>query len=223
MPGQSEDIVVFRVRGSDSRCSDCGEEMRGALLRKEGERGLCMECSEMGDLVFLPAGDAALTRRASKYSPLRAVVVEWSRTRKRYERQGILVAEEAIERAEKECLGDEEVRMRQRIRNAGRREVLDARYVERFASEIRRRYPSAPAGLEETIAAHACRKYSGRVGRSAAAKELDPEMIDLAVIAYVRHQQTNYDQLLMSGYERGEARSAVRDRIDEIRDRWRTA
>ena len=50
-----------------------------------------------------------------------------------------------------------------------------------------------------------------------------PEMIDLAVIAYVRHRHTNYDELLMSGYERGEARSAVRDRVDEIRDRWRTA
>ena len=60
MAGQFEDIVVFRVRGKDSRCSDCGEEMRGALLRKEGERGL-------------------------KYSPFRAVVVEWGRTRKRYE------------------------------------------------------------------------------------------------------------------------------------------
>ena len=222
MLGQSTDIVVFRVRGKDSRCSECGEEMRGALLRKEGERGLCMECSEMGDLVFLPAGNTALTRRASKYSPLRAVVVEWSRTRKRYERQGILVADEAIVRAEKECLGDGELRRRQRIRNAERREVLDARYVERFAAEIRRRYPSAPPVIEETIAAHACRKYSGRVGRSAAAKELDPEMIDLAVIAYLRHRQTDYDELLMTGYDRGAARSAVRDRVDEIRHRWRT-
>jgi hypothetical protein len=48
-------------------------------------------------------------------------------------------------------------------------------------------------------------------------------MIDLAVIAYVRHRQTNYDELLMSGYQRSDARSAVRDRVDEIRDRWRTA
>jgi hypothetical protein len=42
------------------------------------------------------------------------VVVRWSRSRKRYERQGILAESEAIERAEPECLSDAEVRARHR-------------------------------------------------------------------------------------------------------------
>ena len=41
--------------------------------------------------------DAALTLRAKKNSRLSAVVVRFSRARKRYERQGILVAEDALE------------------------------------------------------------------------------------------------------------------------------
>jgi hypothetical protein len=224
MREESTDIVVFRVRRKDSHCSECGEDLsRGGMLRKEGERGLCLDCSELGALVFLPSGDSALTRRAKKYSTLSAVVVEWSRSRKRYERQGLLVEPEALERAEEECLADVDRRERQRIRNADRREVLDERYVASFAAAIRQRYPSAPKDAEQKIAAHACRKYSGRVGRSAAAKELDPEMIDLAVNAYLRHQHTNYEDLLMNGHDRQDARFAVGDRVKELRDQWRTA
>ena len=37
------------------------------------------------------------------------------------------------------------------------------------------------------MAKHACEKYSGRVGRSAAAKSFDATAIDLAVKAHVRH------------------------------------
>ena len=40
---------------------------------------------------LLPAGDMALTRRATKYSGKSATVVRFSRSRGRYERQGILV------------------------------------------------------------------------------------------------------------------------------------
>ena len=37
-----------------------------------------------------------------------AVVLKWSRARAHYERQGILVGETALERAEQECLADTE-------------------------------------------------------------------------------------------------------------------
>jgi hypothetical protein len=47
-------------------------------------------------------GDAALTRRAGKHSKLSAVVLKWSRARKRYERQGLLVEETVLQRAEDE-------------------------------------------------------------------------------------------------------------------------
>src|SRR5205085_1586945 len=81
----------------ETKCSDCGDELGpGRLLRMEGDRPLCLSCADLDHLEFLGRGDTALTRRASKYSRLRAVVVQWSRTRKQYERQGILAEPEAI-------------------------------------------------------------------------------------------------------------------------------
>jgi hypothetical protein len=68
---------------------------------------LCLSCPDLDHLVFLPSGDAALTRRSRKYSGLSAVVVKWSRTRKRYERQGLLIENEALEYAGKECAAGE--------------------------------------------------------------------------------------------------------------------
>jgi hypothetical protein len=98
------EIVVFSVV-RDSKCTECGAELwKGSLLRLEQEKALCIDCADLGHLEFLPTGDAALTRRSSKYSTLRAVVVRWSRARKRYERQGILVESEALRRAEEESL-----------------------------------------------------------------------------------------------------------------------
>ncbi len=80
---KAEDIVVFSIV-RDSACSECGAELfRGALLRMEKERPLCMACADLDHLVFLPSGDAALTRRATKHSTLRAVVVRFSRARSR--------------------------------------------------------------------------------------------------------------------------------------------
>jgi hypothetical protein len=69
----------------------------------DGQQPLCLKCAGLSDLVFLGAGDAKLTRRARKYSARSAVVVRFSRTRGRYERQGLLVEEEALKRAEAEC------------------------------------------------------------------------------------------------------------------------
>jgi hypothetical protein len=95
----------------------------------------------MDHLVFLPSGEAALTRRAKKASALSAVVVRWSRTRK-------------------------------------------------------------------------------RVGRSAAGRSLDEEALTLAVVASVRHEDTDYDSLLMSGVGRAEARDQIRLAVDRILASW---
>jgi len=186
-----------------------------------GERGaLCLACADLDHLEFLPSGDAALTRRAKKHSRLHAVVLEWSRSRKRYERQGLLVEEEALARAEAECLADEEARRRNRQRNAERRAELDEQYVERFAQRIREVFPGCP-DRERTIAEHACRKYSGRVGRCAAAKQLDETAVRLAVIAHIRHVETEYDTLLGRGVDRYEARDQVQLRIAQVLGDWK--
>ena len=122
-----EDIVVFWIV-RDTACAECGEELgKGRFLRLEAQRPLCLACADLDRLVFLERGDAALTRRASRYSTLRAVVVRFSRTRKRYERQGVLVEEQALVQAEQECLSDAESRRLARERAAERRDELDVR------------------------------------------------------------------------------------------------
>jgi hypothetical protein len=182
---------------------------------------ICMRCADLDHLEFLPAGDAALTRRARQASRLSAVVVRFSRSRRRYERRGILVEEEAIEQAERDCLADADARARQRERAAVRREAEDAEFQDRMAREIERLYPGCPGERAEAIARHAGRRGSGRVGRSAAGRALDPEAITLAVTASVRHEDTPYDALLMAGTGRAGARDEVRTEVERILERWR--
>ena len=217
----SKDIVVFSVV-RDSKCSECGVELwKGSFLKMEKDRPLCLECADLDHLIFLPRGDTALTRRSRKYSTLAVVVVRFSRSRGRYERQGLLLESEALERAQQECLSDEEQRRLARERAASARDSEDQRYMEQFALAIQARYPACP-GLEAlAIARHACQKHSGRIGRSAAAKALDVETVDLAVRAHVRHTHSEYDELLARGLERVEARSAVADQVAMVMESWR--
>lgn len=106
--GKPPEIVVFKVR-RDSRCSKCRAELpRGSFLVMERRQPFCLNCADLHHLTFLPRGNTALTRRARKCSSLSAVVVEWSRSRKRYERQGLLVEESALQRAEVDSLADDE-------------------------------------------------------------------------------------------------------------------
>jgi hypothetical protein len=197
---EKEPLKVF-ISSRDSVCDECGEELgHKAWIVLAGERGaLCLACADLDHLAILPAGDAAVTRRAKRHSALSAVVLKWSRARKRYERQGLLVETEALEQAEKECLADADVRALRQERAAERRAEIDQEYVRRFAARVRELYPRCPPGRETVIAEHACLKYSGRVGRSAAAKSLADEAVDLAVIAHVRHVETRYDPLPAGG------------------------
>jgi hypothetical protein len=218
--GSGEEILVFSVVRA-SQCTECGADLlKGSLLRLEGEKALCMGCADLDRLDFLPSGNVAVTRRASKYSKLRAVVVRWSRTRKRYERQGILVEPEAIHRAEQESLADADLRALRQARAAERRELEDLEFVTAFASAIREQYPGCPPTEEMQIAKHACRKYSGRVGRTAAAKQLSPEAIRLAVIAHIRHAHTEYDELLAQYADRHTARAIIQGDVSAILDDW---
>ena len=159
-------------------------------------------------------------RRAKKLSTLAAVVLKWSRARKRYERQGLLVEEDALHEAEVSCLADEEARARRRERAASRRAEQDEEFITRFAARVRELFPERPEGREVLIAQHACEKYSGRVGRSAAAQRFDDEAVRLAVVAHVRHRETAYDELLVSGEERQVARALVRGEVAAVLERW---
>ncbi len=215
------DILIF-IASRDATCEECGRDLgTDAWIILDGGKGaLCLSCADLDHLVFLPSGDATLTRRARKHSVLSAVVLKWSKARKRYERQGVLVEEAALQQAEVECLADDEARALRRKREAGRRQERDRAYVQRFAAAIRHLYPKCPAETAAEIAAHACAKHSGRVGRSAAAKALDEGAVRLAVVAHVRHAETPYDRLLMSGWERYDARAEVKDQVQLVLDSW---
>jgi len=218
-PDQREP-VVFIVR-RDTQCGECGEELdRGRWITLRGGKALCLQCAELDHMEFLGRGNAALTRRARKHSRVSIAVVEWSRARKQYERQGFLVEPRAIEKAEEECLADAEARERQRRRRAERAAELDAGYVAEFARHVQERYPGCPEREAQQIAEHACRKYSGRVGRSAAAKRFDPEAIDLGVRAHIRHAHTRYDELLFEGLPREMARESVDEDVDRVERAW---
>ena len=219
---EKQDLKVF-ISSRESSCDECGEKLDShAWIALAGERGaLCLTCADLDHLVFLRPGDAALTRCARKHSTLSAVVLKWSRARSRYERQGVLVEELGLLRAEAECLADGDARARRREREAERRLEVDQDYVERFAQRIRELFPNCPAGTEHIVAVHACLKYSGRVGRSAAAKALDEKAVQLAVVAHVRHVKTSYDKLLAEGWDRHEAHRQVADQEQSVLDTWR--
>lgn len=215
---EAPDLVVIQPV-KDFSCAEC-HEAGGDLLIMDEAGPLCLGCADMDHLVFLPAGNAALTRRSKKASRLSAVVVRWNRSRKRYERQGLLVTEEALAQAETECLADADIRERRRERDAVRRAAEDVAFTGRFADEIRRLHPGCPPDRADAIAAHAAVRSSGRVGRSAAARELDPRAVRLAVVASIRHLDTDYDDLLMSGVPREDARDQIRPAIDQILASW---
>lgn len=199
-------------------CSECGSG--GDLLRMADQGPLCLSCADLDHLVFLPSGDAALTRRARRASSLSAVVVRFSRARRRYERQGVLVEEGGLEHAEAQCLADADIRARRRERERARHAQADLRFQAELARAILRLYPACPSERAERIAHHAGARSSGRVGRTAAGRALDPSAIELAVAAAVRHEDTDYDELLMSGMERSEARQRVSVAVDRILERW---
>jgi hypothetical protein len=184
------DLVVVQPVNSWT-CRQCGGT--GDLLIMEGDGPVCMTCAEMDHLVFLPSGNATLSRRARKASKLSAVVVRWSRTRGRYERQGLLVEPVALEQAE--AAGP--------VEGAGD-------FAARMEAEIGRLFPGCPPDRARAIARQAGRRAM-----------LDDEAVALAVLASVRHKDSTYDELLMAGVPRQEARDRVRATVDRVMTRWR--
>ncbi|MGW0707622.1 DUF2293 domain-containing protein [Streptomyces sp. NPDC002643] len=212
-------VVVQPLR--KKHCAECRSGPVAMLVLEEGAPR-CLDCVDLGHLVFLPRGDTALTRRAREESALSAVVVRFNRRRSRYERQGVLVEEAGLARAEERCLADAEARRRRRARDARRRAAQDVRFTDAFADEIRRLFPACPVRRAHEIAAHASVRGSGRVGRSAAGRALTETAVTSAVIASIRHVDTPYDQLLMSGVVRYEARRRIAGVVEARLREWRT-
>jgi hypothetical protein len=156
-PRDENEIKVF-ISHRNSKCGECGEELgtKAWITLEENKGALCLACADLDELVFLPSGDAALTRRSKKYSNLSAVVLKFSKARGRYERQGLLVEERALEQPK-----------------------LSAWVTARLESD-------------------------GMNARENAGMSL----------------MSSYDQLLGRGWFRNEARGKVRNRVEEIAEKW---
>jgi len=218
---QAPQTVVFQIL-RNSQCSECGAEIeKDSFLLMDAGQPLCLPCGRLDDLELLPSGDTALTRRATKYSGRVAVVVRFSRSRKRYERQGILVEPVALEKAEQECTEDADERAAARVRGAERRREEDRALAARMAQQIGTLFPGCPMREAAAIAEHTARRGSGRVGRTEAGRKLEEQALTLAVIAAIRHNHTNYDELLAKGVDRATARQRVADQVEAILDQWR--
>jgi hypothetical protein len=97
---RAPELVVIQPLHADWTCHRCGGS--GDLLIMESPGPACLRCAGLDDLEFLSAGDALLTRRVAAKSARRAVVVRFSKTRRRYERQGLLVEPQALRDAQRE-------------------------------------------------------------------------------------------------------------------------
>lgn len=216
------DLVA--IEPEPNRRRHCAECRQGPLRfhTLEFNAVVCLDCADLAHLVYLPRGNAALTRRAREASSLWAVVVRHNRRRGRYERQGLLVEAPALTRAETACLADADARARRRERDTARRAAEDVRFTTALTAEILRLFPSCPRPRAEAIATHTSLRGSGRVGRSAAGRSLDEGAVTAAVRAAVRHEDTAYDGLLMSGVPRRKARARVAAEIAAVLTAWRT-
>jgi hypothetical protein len=96
---RAPELVVIQPLNSEWTCHRCGGT--GGFLIMEGPGPACLRCAGLDDLEFLSAGDALLTRRAKAKSTRSAVVVRFSRSRRRYERQGLLVEKRALAEVER--------------------------------------------------------------------------------------------------------------------------
>ncbi len=183
--------------------------------------GTCFKCSIFSSYTFLPSGDAALTRRSKKHSDHCGVLLFWNQRRKRFDRKGQYVQVTAIQQAKAECQADAQIRAKRNEKAAKQRIVQDKKYINDFASAIHQFYPGCPPAKTTEIANHACEKHSGRVGRTAAAKTFDRNMIDLAVEAHIRHHYTNYDEQFGKGKRKKQIRSEVKFDIQKILNQWK--
>ena len=97
---RAPELVVIQPLNIEWTCHRCGGS--GGLLVMEKPGPACLRCVGLDDLEFLPAGDALRTRRVKAKSARSAVVVRFSRSRRRYERQGLLVEPQALTDAERD-------------------------------------------------------------------------------------------------------------------------
>ena len=176
--------------------------------------------------VLLPPGDAALTRRA-KAAGEHWVVAE-KKGRKVFSR-GIWTEAATIERlrAELEAERSTEGFAKKKEADARRREKAQAEYVEDFLGAVvaflgfHENYAELSDRLAKAVTDHTTPVGSGTVART---KRIPVEQrAEAAVIAWMRHQTTGYDSLLIPKVKgkRREVRRMLARRSHELLERYR--
>ena len=215
---------IYLTKKETLSCQRCKRPVKLGekfVAESENHKGTCFNCSPYTESTFLEPGDAAMTRRSKKHSNHCGVLYAWNKRRKRFERKGQYVEAKAIELACQECENDADKRAKSNEKAAVKRAADDIIYIKDFSKAIKLRYPNCPKNREVEIAEHACEKHSGRVGRTANAKQFDEEMIDRAVEAHIRHAETNYDNQFNKGKTKRAIRSDVKQDINLVKQKWR--
>lgn len=154
--------------------------------------------SPPADWACLPPGDAGLTRRVKAAGPSWQVVEK--RGRKSFSR-GLWAPRDNIERARADLDAERstDAYAKKRAADTARRERGHAAYAVEFEAEVHAFLAFAPPwdalarSLARLVAAHATPVGSGTVART----ERIPieERAEAAVIAWMRHQTTHYDDM----------------------------
>ena len=176
--------------------------------------------------ILLPPGDAALTRRV-KAAGDHWVVAE-KKGRKVFSR-GIWTAAATVERirADLEAERATEGFAKKKEADARRREKAQAEYVEDFHGSVVTFLAFHPAHadladrLAKAVTAHATPVGSGTVART---KRIPVEQrAEAAVIAWMRHQTTGYDSLVIPRVKgkRREVRRMLAQRSKQLLERYR--
>jgi hypothetical protein len=219
---EKPEVKIFVKDNKEKQlCAQCQQAIDyEGYFYGELHQNFCLKCLQLDQLVFLPSGDAALSRRAKKYSKKFAAVVEYNSKRKRYERRGLLIEKKALDAAELECANDAGTRAQTREKSAIRRDKEDFNFTDEFTQKIKELFPNCPTEEVSAIAEHATERGSGRVGRTAAAKQLNEENIKLAVIAYIRHKHTFYDRLLLNRTPKKTCRKLIQPTLQKKLKSW---
>lgn len=88
----------------------------------------------------------------------------------------------------------------------------------RAAAEMIVQFPNIPERDKTVVLRHGFKKSSGRVGRTTLIS-LSQKVL-FAVIAHVRHQHTDYDELLRKDVARLDARKSTRGKVESVLKLW---
>lgn len=176
--------------------------------------------------ILLVPGDAALTRRVKAAGE--HWVIQEKKGRKTFSR-GVLAPEATIEqiKADLEIKRSTESFARRKVADAKRREKVQSEYVEDFTGAVVRFLAFHPAHadlaqkLAVVVAAHATPVGSGTVARTRRIPV--EERAEAAVIAWMRHQTTGYDSMVIPREKgkRREVRRMLAQRSKELLSRYR--